>query len=398
MTTDISRLFLAYLCLLAMAGFIAADMSLPAFPEMTVAFATDSAHIGWSFSAFLLGMALGQPLHGYLADHIGRRRTLLIGLGAFVISTVCCMLTTNVWWLIFWRFFQALGVCAGNVVWQVITIARFTPKTAERVYGVATAGLSVSPALAPVIGGYLNSHFGFEAIFVVLLGLGGLLLLSSVYGLEKDSERVSFEFTSVIAKYRTVLGSTSFWCTVLHLSCATSIYFVYLTGSPFVLSELGYSSTEIGYSYIPQTVMFMLGCMSASRINRHLGLQRVLWLHLAWTVLSVVAIAVAYEAGHLNGMTLILLFATFAFANGLTQPILMSLCVGYFKQLAGIAAGLAGSVQSLIFFVASSIAAALIHYGVAALIGCMFTLSLLLWLIVVCGRERILQLQQAETK
>ena len=127
-------LFLSYLALLSMLGFVATDMYLPAFKAIEDTMQATPSQVASSLTSFLAGLALGQLMYGPLVKRIGKRNSLLVGLvifaaSSFIISSSDNMMTFNIA-----RFFQAIGACSAGVIWQAIVIEKYDAIKAQSVF------------------------------------------------------------------------------------------------------------------------------------------------------------------------------------------------------------------------------------------------------------------------
>jgi DHA1 family bicyclomycin/chloramphenicol resistance-like MFS transporter len=117
-TASVSRPLAALLGLLTVFGPISMDLYLPVLPALTgdLHAATSTAQL--TVTACLLGLALGQVIAGPLSDRFGRRRPLLIGVVAYVVTSVICAISPTIEMLIVARFVQGLAGAVGIVIAQ----------------------------------------------------------------------------------------------------------------------------------------------------------------------------------------------------------------------------------------------------------------------------------------
>lgn len=80
-------LFFAYLAGLSIVGFLATDMYLPAFDKMRIDLNTTKSNISATLSLFLAGYAIAQLVWGPISDKLGKRKTILMGLSIFMVSS-----------------------------------------------------------------------------------------------------------------------------------------------------------------------------------------------------------------------------------------------------------------------------------------------------------------------
>src|SRR3546814_5826217 len=85
-------------------------------PAMAEARRTSVGQVQLTLTVFVAGFVVSQLVWGPVTDRFGRRPTLLIGLAVFTVASVACAPAGTVEQLIVFRFFQAIGACAGQVV------------------------------------------------------------------------------------------------------------------------------------------------------------------------------------------------------------------------------------------------------------------------------------------
>lgn len=133
----------------------------------------------WTVSAYTVVMASLLLLSGSTADRLGRKRTLLIGLGTFSLASLLCSLAPTIELLVAFRVLQGIGASMLNPVAMSIVTNTFTdPRERAQAVGVWGAVFGASMALGPIVGGALVSSAGWEWIFLmnVPLGLAAIVL------------------------------------------------------------------------------------------------------------------------------------------------------------------------------------------------------------------------------
>ncbi|GAM78569.1 multidrug resistance protein [Vibrio ishigakensis] len=368
---SVTKSQLAYLALLSMLGFIATDMYLPAFQTLQADFGTGPEPIALSLSIFLVGLAVGQLSWGVISDKYGLRNSLALGLIVFSIASVGIALSFTISQLLVFRFIQAIGVCAPTVIWQAMVINRYNPADRQRVFASIMPLVALSPALAPQLGVVLNTTLGWESIFAVLAIVGaGLVYITMKLphdkpkavqsGLKKD--------LSSLFKNRTFIGN------VIIYSVTSAAFFAYLTGMPEIMTQLGYSAKDIGMSFIPQTVAFMVGGFVGKKAVEKLGDGKVLGATLTLFTLAVIAVFIATQSEIISIWPVLLPFCFVAVANGALYPIVVNRALSSAQNSPATAAGLQNSIQICVSSLASTLVA-------------IFTQSALVatgWVIITC--------------
>ena len=141
------------------------DMYLPAFPSISRNLHTTVSQVTLSLSSFFIGISVGQLLYGPFLERFGRKRPLYVGLLLFSGASVGCALATSVQSLIVLRLIQGLGGCVGMVAARAMVRDLFTTKENAKVFSMLMLVVSVSPIVAPTLGGYIPATFGWRYVF-----------------------------------------------------------------------------------------------------------------------------------------------------------------------------------------------------------------------------------------
>jgi len=359
---------------LSMLGFLATDMYLPAFDVLRESLATTSHLIGASLSIFLLGMAIGQLVYGPVSEKYGKKPTLISSLAIFSVGTIICALATSVELLLLGRFVQSLGAAGATIIWQSFVIEKYDAKTSQRIFATVMPLVALSPALAPLLGALLEVQFGWQSIFYCLLLIGLAWALRSCFvdfAMNKADEAqtdVKKEKLSVLKQYANILKLRAFSGNMLIYAACSAAFFAWLTGSPFAMSAMGYSGTDIGFSYLPQTIAFIIGGYTCrALLNRYTNEQMLPWL-LQLFVASVVAMfAVALFGPTTSIIPLLIPMCFMAAANGAIYPIVANNALLACKDNSASASGLLNFLQMMLCMLASGSVSFFSDYGTVAM-------------------------------
>nr|WP_159465500.1 purine nucleoside transporter PunC [Scandinavium goeteborgense] len=349
--------FLCWLAGLSVLGFLATDMYLPAFAAIQNDLQTPAAAVSASLSLFLAGFALAQLMWGPLSDRYGRKPILLTGLAIFAVGCLGMLWVRDATLLLVLRFVQAVGVCAATVTWQAMVTDYYPAQRTNRIFATIMPLVGLSPALAPLLGSWILHHFEWQAIFATLFGITLLLMLPALR-LQKPVRVVHKEEQPLT--FLTLLRSKDYRGNVLIYAACSASFFAWLTGSPFILSAMGYGPTVIGLSYVPQTIAFLIGgygCRSA--LQKWDGQQMLPWLLLAFAVSVAGTFAVGLTAGS-SLTTLLIPFCLMAMANGAIYPIVVAQALRPFPHATGRAAAMQNTLQLGLCFLASLVVSTLI--------------------------------------
>src|SRR4051794_41428243 len=184
------RPWLLPLILGAMSAFgpLATDMYLPAFPAIATGLPAEPAAVQGTLAAFFAGMAAAQLFYGPLADRLGRKPPLLLGLAIFTLASLGCAITADIGTLTWLRFGQGLGGCAGMVMARAIVRDLAEGHAAIRLMAQLGLVQGLAPILAPSIGGALLGLGSWRLIFWVLAAYAALLAVVVVLALPESLE------------------------------------------------------------------------------------------------------------------------------------------------------------------------------------------------------------------
>ncbi|WP_236218401.1 purine nucleoside transporter PunC [Pseudomonas rhodesiae] len=351
--------FTGYLAGLSMLGYLAMDMYLPAFGAVGEHLQISASAVGASLSVFLAGFALGQLIWGPLSDRLGRKPILLAGLSLFVLGCVGMFWVDSAAQLLALRFIQAVGVCSAAVSWQALVIDRYPADKAHRVFASIMPLMSLSPALAPLLGAVVLNHLGWQAIFGVLLGVSLVLLVPTLF-LRSVPKRLTQ--ASARLGYGQLLRSRVFSGNVMIFAACSASFFAWLTASPFILGGMGYSPNDIGLSYVLPTLAFLIGGYSCRSALQHLPGKTLLpWLLLAYCV-SMGALYLVATLTVPTLTTLLIPFCLMALCNGASYPIVVANALMPFAENSGKAAALQNTLQLGLCFVSSLMVSSMLEH------------------------------------
>ncbi|MBE3665602.1 Bcr/CflA family multidrug efflux transporter [Vibrio navarrensis] len=352
---NISKMQLVYLAALSMLGFVATDMYLPAFKAMEIDFMTGPEQIALSLTVFLVGMAVGQLLWGLASDKFGHRNTLAAGLALFTLASLGLAFSDQVWQLLSLRFVQAIGVCAPAVIWQAMVIKRYS-SSSQQIFATIMPLVALSPALAPQLGVVLADNFGWHSIFVALTLLGLVLVATTM---AQPSVANEPKQSSVKSDIKHLLSSKTYLGNVMMFATASAAFFAYLTGMPEIMAQLGYDAKDIGMSFVPQTIAFMLGGYLGKVGVRKFGDEKVLRQLLGLFSVAALLIFIASQWQLTSIWPILAPFCLIAVANGALYPIVVNRALASAKQSPATAAGLQNSLQITVSSLSSALVAAL---------------------------------------
>ncbi len=165
--------------------------------KMMAAFGASVDSIEWVLTAYLLIFAVMLPSSGWVADHLGYKKTYFLGMLLFTLGSLLCSISWNENILILFRVIQGAGAGFVMPVGMAIVTREFPPEqrgTALGFWGIASAA---SVSIGPMLGGYLIDNFSWHAIFDINVPVGIIaLVVTLVIQREYKTEHVrKFDIT-----------------------------------------------------------------------------------------------------------------------------------------------------------------------------------------------------------
>jgi len=130
----------------------------------------------WAFTSYLLTATISGPIYGKLSDIFGRRPIFLIGVGVFLLGSILCGISGQMWQFIAFRGLQGLGAGALFPVALAIIGDIFAPSERGKYQGFFGAVFGVSSLVGPALGGLITDNFGWHWIFYVNVPIGAVVL------------------------------------------------------------------------------------------------------------------------------------------------------------------------------------------------------------------------------
>jgi DHA1 family bicyclomycin/chloramphenicol resistance-like MFS transporter len=366
---------------LAMLGPFATDTYLPSFPSIARDFGVGDLEVQQTLSVYLCGYALMSLFWGTLSDSLGRRPIVLIALSLFLAGSLGAAWSHGLPMLLGFRGMQGLSAGAGMVVGQAIVRDRLTGAAAQRLIAQIMMVFGLAPALAPIIGGWLQVSFGWRASFFFMALFTLLLLISCAWALPESlpaAHRQPLRVATVMGNYRTAILHPLFMLRCFAIGCVFSGLALYISSAAdFVLRILKLPPTSFAWLFLP----LIGGLVSGSSMSGRLA-HRVSGSRLIAAGFSVMTVAVAANLAYTYWCIPAVPWAVlpvfgYTFGLALCVPSMSLATLDIFPQLRGMAASLQNCLQMSIFaFMSGVVAPAL--FGSAFKLACGVTVGLVL--------------------
>ena len=156
--------------------------------------------VEWVVSAYILPFAALLMPAGALADRLGRRRLLIIGLSIFTFASFLCGAAPNLATLNGARALQAVGAALQLTSSLAVVAQGFEPHERDRVYAIWGTVMGMAPPLGPILGGLVTSYLGWRWAFYINLPLGAGLIVLALTSVEesRDPKASGLDYPGII--------------------------------------------------------------------------------------------------------------------------------------------------------------------------------------------------------
>jgi DHA1 family bicyclomycin/chloramphenicol resistance-like MFS transporter len=282
------------LAFLSMLSPFAIDTCLPSFRAIQREFDISSLAVQQLLSLYMLPHAVMTLFYGPLSDALGRRKVILLGLGGFTVASVACTLAPNFGTLLLFRVAQGMTGGAGMAVSRAVIRDRYEGPAAQRLMSVVTMLFTFAPAVAPLIGGWLQTVADWRATFAFLAAISAVMFWVSWSRLSESHpphKRLPFHPVALAAAARDVAVHREFqWLALANAFVHCSIMIVIGAAPAIVMDHWRLGETQFVYLFLPLVLGFAFGAWVSGRMaGRYSSKTQLKWglsLGLAGSVLG----------------------------------------------------------------------------------------------------------------
>ena len=310
-------------------------------------------------SLFFLGMASGQLLYGPVSDSTGRKPAIYLGYGLFIAGCFLSLFATTLNVMLAGRFLQGFGTAGPRIVSIAIVRDRYEGSAMARVMSFVMTVFIIVPIIAPALGQGMLFLAGWRAIFALFLILA---LLSLVWFFIRQPEtlskekRVPFSFTRIRSTVMIIFGNRS----AMGYTVTAGLVFGYFLGYLNSAQQIFQEEYALGAAFPLYFAFLALSIGSASLFNARLVVHHTLQSLSQRALISISVLSAGFFLLALWSHThpplwtlMAYLFATF-FGTGILFGNLNALAMKSLGKIAGIGAGVVGSLSTFISLIAGT--------------------------------------------
>lgn len=327
--------------LIPLSGF-ATDIYIPSLPSMARDLRVSTGAVQLSLVFFMVSSGISQLFVGSILDSFGRFKISVASLFVFAIASFMIGLLPNIYMMYVWRVVQGITVSLIVVGKRAYFVDIFSGEKLKHFTSMFSIIWATAPIIAPFIGGYLQSAFGWESNFYFLGGVAILfLILELIYGGESLKHFHPFKTNAILEVYRTMIKTADFALGVVILGTSYALLVVYGMASPFIIEHVfKFSPVITGYCSLLSGLSVLTGGIISKMLLKRPFAKKVSIVILLMVVLGSLMIFTATM--HANIYSLVGFTMGIHICSGFVFNNVYGYCLGRFSKNAGTASGLTG--------------------------------------------------------
>ena len=355
----------------------------PALPEIKTILGTDYPHVQLTITSYLLGYSVSQLLYGPFSDRFGRKPVVLVGSGFFIISSIICLLSTNIDTLIYARLLQGFGAAAGGVIATVAVKDAFKVSEQGAIFAIMNIAFALAPAFGAILGVFLSPNLIF---WILLVAATFLFIQVTVFFPEtvKEKNIDALTLRSFFKNYFSLFKDHQFFFATFVLGINISVIYACLVTAPDIfINILKLEKANFLYLLTIMVTAVVLGSIICSKLSRVIAYKHLVNFGMLCTLIS--GLLFIYAFHKLTGLTLSIaltgvLSLTFIGVS-FSVPLLTPIALENFTTTAGAASSVMGFMQMGIASITTAVISQ-IHFGSEFTLAFAFVLLPLIGLII----------------
>lgn len=336
-----SASFLLYLlCISAFFASLNQNIYSPIIPIIRDSFQVSITMVNLSVSIFIFITAIMQIVFGSIIDFKGARTILIPSIILTIIASIGCAIVSNFTVFLICRILQAVGTAAIPLIAATTIGTVFQGEQRGSAMGTYQTMLSIAPAAAPVLGGFIGEKYNYPGVFWLLVAVSVILFITNWIYFPDDriESKKELSVKTLISHYASIFKS-KVGSSILILSFfAFFLYFSFIVYLPILLTDYYQLSLQVvGLLYLPMAISLIIGSMTFKTIQSKISQKKLFITGNVVLALSVILFAVTHS-NTLIGITVALILH--GISIGILTPLFATMIANEFEHNRGSAMGM----------------------------------------------------------
>ncbi|OPA75138.1 Bcr/CflA family drug resistance efflux transporter [Paenibacillus selenitireducens] len=328
----------------------------PSLPDISAALGVSNSSVQLTLSIYFIGFALGVFCFGWLSDIIGRRPAMLSGLIIYGMGSLMCFYAESIELLLVSRFIQAFGAATGSIITQTILRESVSGTQRHAMFAQISAVIAFTPAVGPLIGGWVDQVLGFRAVFFSLVIMSALLFGYAFLKLPETTDVTQRKKVAILPVMKRMLSMPRVLAFGFLIGGINGVLFSYYAEAPFIFVEHFQLSPGVyGFLGIIVALASIIGAMFSKRLLTVYAPEKI--IHIGCLVMTIGALLltmICFLVTLPDTIMMILILITMfvmLLGAGMALPNCLSLALVKFHDVVGTA----GAIFSLGYYLLVSL-------------------------------------------
>ncbi|MBD3805989.1 MFS transporter [Sulfuricurvum sp.] len=334
--------------------------------------------IGVIVGGYALTQAIFQVPFGTMSDKIGRKPTLLIGLVIFLVGSIICAISTDIYTLMIGRFLQGTGAIGAVIPAMISDLV--TEESRGKAMALMGGTIAISFAAAMALGPVIAAQAGFASLFWITAGLA-IISMVILFTKVPTPPRIRHIYHSKTTT-RDILSDQNLLNMIIINGMQKGLMAVAFVLIPILLTKEGYGfdwdKAELWKVYVPALLAGLIAMGPAAVFGEKYNKPREIFL------LSILLFIVSFTLMGFatRGWEFIIGVVAFFIAFNMMEPLVQSMISKFAKvHQKGAALGMANGFAYLMTFIGGAVAGLALQYGGREIVSIILIVVSTLWLL-----------------
>ncbi|PFK37399.1 Bcr/CflA family drug resistance efflux transporter [Bacillus cereus] len=314
----------------------------PSLPDISKVLHVSNNATQLTLSIYFAGFALGVFCWGWLSDIIGRRSAMISGIVTYGVGSLLCYLANSIEFLLISRFIQAFGASTGSVITQTILRESVDGHKRHVMFAQISAVIAFTPAIGPLIGGWMDQIFGFRSVFLTLVVMGIGILVCVLIKLPETRTNITTTRIDVFSVIKRMIRDPKVMTCGVLIGGTNGILFSYYAEAPFIFIEYFKLSPGVfGFLGIVVAFASVIGAQISKRLLLIYKPEKIIQIGcIVMTGGAAILSIVACTGTSANMILFLVAIFVLLLGIGIALPNCLSLALVNFKDVIGTAGAL----------------------------------------------------------
>jgi MFS family permease len=334
----------------------------PSMPYLVGVFHVGYSYIVYTLTAYLLGYAIAMLFLGGASDQIGRKKSYLIAVTIFTVTSLSLAIINSIAAFVILRFLQGLGGGGCAIIGRASVRDVCEGKKLVKAMSYISISFIVSMGVFQYLGGLVQAYSNYKIDFIIMFGFGLIGLISVIFGFKEThcESKNNVAISRLIKEYWKIIGEKYLPVIALGGGVGYSLLIAFnILGIYYLQHQLNVTPGAIGILGIYFSLAYLLGTLLTNILIHVYDITVLIKIGKTIILSSGILALICYALVKSSIVLIIFPVLLGIFGQALLYPCAMTIALHPYKKSAGAASSLFGFIQQFIGFLVSIIAGCL---------------------------------------